>query len=50
MAGLVDRHLANTKEWFPHRLVPWSRGEDIDADYEWDPAEPPRSPRRSGRR
>lgn len=39
VAGLVDRHLTNTKEWFPHRLVPWSRGEDMDADYEWDPSE-----------
>ncbi|WP_436794904.1 acyl-ACP desaturase [Actinospongicola halichondriae] len=39
VAGLVDRHLTNTKEWFPHRLVPWSRGEDIGPDYEWDPAD-----------
>ena len=39
VAGLVDRHLTNTKEWFPHRLVPWSRGEDLAEDYEWDPSE-----------
>lgn len=39
VAGLVDRHLANTKEWFPHRMVPWSRGEDMDRDWDWDPAE-----------
>ena len=38
VAGLVDRHLANTKEWFPHRMVPWSRGRDIGRDEEWDPA------------
>ncbi len=44
VAGLVDRHLTNTKEWFPHRLVPWSRGEDIGPDYEWDPAEAELSP------
>ena len=44
VAGLVDRHLTNTKEWFPHRLVPWSRGEDIGDDYEWDPAETTLSP------
>ena len=44
VAGLVDRHLTNTKEWFPHRLVPWSRGEDIGDDYEWDPAETELSP------
>ena len=30
VAGLFDRHLTNTKEWFPHRLVPWSRGRDIE--------------------
>ena len=41
VAGLVDRHLANTKEWFPHRLVPWSRGEDMGDDYEWDPTASP---------
>ncbi|MGK2930214.1 MAG: acyl-ACP desaturase [Acidimicrobiales bacterium] len=39
VAGLVDRHLTNTKEWFPHRMVPWSRGQDFADDYEWDPAE-----------
>lgn len=44
VAGLVDRHLTNTKEWFPHRLVPWSRGEDIGDDYEWDPADTELSP------
>lgn len=43
VAGLVDRHLENTKEWFPHRLVPWSRGEDLGRDWEWDPAESPLS-------
>ncbi len=21
---LVERHLATSKEWFPHELVPWS--------------------------
>lgn len=39
VADLFDRHLVNTKEWMPHRLVPWSRGEDLGADYDWDPAE-----------
>ncbi len=38
VAGLVDRHLENSKEWFPHRIVPWGRGEDLDADWEWDPS------------
>jgi acyl-[acyl-carrier-protein] desaturase len=39
VAELFDRHLANTKEWFPHRLVPWSRGRDIEPDQSWDPAD-----------
>ena len=38
-ARLLERHLAAAKEWFPHELVPWSRGRDFEADYEWDPAE-----------
>ena len=37
--GLLERHLATTKEWFPHRLVPWSRGRDFAEDEEWS-AEP----------
>lgn len=36
---LVDRHLASVKEWHPHLLVPWSRGRDFEADYEWSPEE-----------
>ncbi len=44
VAGLVDRHLTNTKEWFPHRLVPWSRGEDMGPDYDWDPNDTVLSP------
>jgi acyl-[acyl-carrier-protein] desaturase len=36
---LLERHLAATKMWYPHALVPWSRGEDFEPDYEWDPAE-----------
>ena len=39
VAELFDRHLTNTKEWFPHRLVPWSRGRDIEPDQTWDPAD-----------
>ena len=34
---LLERHLAASKEWFPHELVPWSRGEDFGPDYEWEP-------------
>ena len=36
-ARLLDRHLASSKEWFPHQLVPWSQGQDFEADYEWSP-------------
>ncbi len=36
---LLERHLRQTKEWHPHALVPWSRGEDFAPDYEWSPAE-----------
>jgi acyl-[acyl-carrier-protein] desaturase len=32
LATLFDRHLATTKEWFPHTLVPWSRAADLDFD------------------
>ena len=37
--GLLERHLRQTKEWHPHTLVPWSRGEDYPDDYEWSPEE-----------
>ena len=36
-AQLLDRHLAQAKEWFPHQLVPYSRGRDFEPDYEWSP-------------
>jgi acyl-[acyl-carrier-protein] desaturase len=38
---LVERHLTNAKEWFPHELVPWSRGRDFEADVSWTPDEAP---------
>jgi acyl-[acyl-carrier-protein] desaturase len=34
-ARLLDRHLASSKEWFPHELVPWGQGEDFEPGYEW---------------
>ena len=34
---LYERHLATAKEWFPHEMVPWSRGRDYDVDEAWDP-------------
>ena len=36
---LFERHLRQAKEWHPHALVPWSRGEDYPPDYEWSPHE-----------
>ncbi len=36
---LLDRHLTTAKEWFPHALVPWSRGRDFVEGEVWDPAE-----------
>ena len=36
-ARLVERHLATSKEWFPHELVPWSRGRDFEPGESWRP-------------
>lgn len=38
-ARLLERHLASSKEWFPHELVPWGRGRDFEPDYAWSPDE-----------
>ena len=34
---LLERHLATTKEWFPHELVPYSRGRDFVPGEQWSP-------------
>ncbi len=39
--SLLERHLATSKEWFPHEYVPWSRGRDFEPGEEWDPEEFP---------
>src|SRR3954452_24874003 len=39
--SLMERHLSTTKEWFPHEMVPWSRGRDFAPDEAWDPQEVP---------
>ena len=41
VARLLERHLGNAKEWFPHELVPWSRGRDFEAGEAFDPASAP---------
>ncbi len=38
---LLERHLVNAKEWFPHELVPWGRGRDFEPGETFDPAEAP---------
>ncbi len=38
---LLERHLATAKEWFPHTLVPWSRGRDFAEGEEWDATRAP---------
>jgi len=39
VARLLERHMAQTKEWFPHQLVPYSQGRDFDEGYQWSPEE-----------
>ena len=34
---LLERHLATSKEWFPHEYVPYSRGRDHVDGHEWHP-------------
>ena len=29
--ALLERHLASARTWYPHELVPWSRGQDMPA-------------------
>jgi acyl-[acyl-carrier-protein] desaturase len=36
---LLERHLQQAKEWFPHELVPWGRGRDFEEGWEWSPEE-----------
>ncbi|MHB8464434.1 MAG: acyl-ACP desaturase [Acidimicrobiales bacterium] len=40
-AQLYDRHLSTAKEWFPHAMVPWSRGRDFVEGERWDEDEYP---------
>ena len=36
---LLERHLEAAREWFPHELVPWSRGRDFVPGETFDPEE-----------
>lgn len=40
-ARLFDRHLDAAQTWYPHEFVPWSRGEDFEEGWEFDPAAAP---------
>jgi acyl-[acyl-carrier-protein] desaturase len=39
--ALLERHLANAREWFPHEFVPWSQGRDFEPGEAWDPEQAP---------
>jgi acyl-[acyl-carrier-protein] desaturase len=39
--ALLERHLANAREWFPHEYVPWSEGRDFEPGEAWEPSEAP---------
>ncbi len=34
-ADLLNRHLGVAKEWFPHEMVPYSRGKDFEPGKQW---------------
>lgn len=33
---LMTRHLASTKEWFPHEMIPYGRGRDAEPGTAWN--------------
>jgi acyl-[acyl-carrier-protein] desaturase len=39
IAGLLDRHLSASREWFPHELVPYGRGRDAEPGWTWSEAD-----------
>ena len=34
---LLERHMGVAKEWFPHEMVPYSRGKDFEPGHQWVP-------------
>jgi acyl-[acyl-carrier-protein] desaturase len=36
-AKLYERHQGVAKEWFPHEMVPYSRGKDFEPGKQWMP-------------
>ncbi len=41
---LYERHSSSAKEWFPHEIVPWSRGRDFEPGEAWEPEAYPVAP------
>ena len=41
VGALVSRHLETTREWFPHAMVPYSRGRDFVEGEEWSADDSP---------
>lgn len=41
---LLERHLQNTKEWYPHELIPYDEARTFTPEYEWSPNEYPIDP------
>ncbi len=33
----LERHLATAKPWYPHELIPYSRAQDFERGYVWEP-------------
>jgi acyl-[acyl-carrier-protein] desaturase len=40
VAAETERHLASTRDWYPHEYVPWSQGEDFAGVLDGKPWEP----------
>ncbi|KOV57969.1 acyl-ACP desaturase [Streptomyces sp. MMG1121] len=44
VARQVDRHIATSREWFPHQYIPWSSAQDFDGPLDGEPWRPEQSP------
>jgi acyl-[acyl-carrier-protein] desaturase len=41
VSALFERHLSNSKQWYPFEEIPWDRASDFDDDEKWDAAQYP---------
>lgn len=39
--ALHERHIQNSRIWYPHEFIPWSKGRDFAANEGWNPDEYP---------